>query len=156
MFNGQASRDVQGARCLGWTSIAIGLAEVLATKQVENLMGLKDTSERRGVLRVLGVRELGHGISILTEDRPSKELVAGIWSRVVGDVLDSALLGVAATKTRKPFSFAAVTASVMLIGVLDMLYALKITKHHHEQSNRYATRTLSGLRRAGELVGIGR
>jgi hypothetical protein len=54
---------------------------------------------------------------------------AGIWSRVAGDALDTALLGVAVMKTKKPASFALVAASVGLIGVLDTLYASRMSRH---------------------------
>ena len=50
-----------------------------------------------------------------------------LWSRVAGDVLDSALLGVAATKTKKPFAFAVVTAMVLGIGLADLLCAKRLT-----------------------------
>src|SRR5688572_20192321 len=90
--------DTAGARGLGWASIGIGLAEIAAPRQVQNLMGLEDRPTHRGVLRVLGVREIMHGLSILTERRPTGAMAAGLWSRVAGDALDTVLLGVAATK----------------------------------------------------------
>ena len=119
--------DVELARGLGWASIGIGLTELLAPKQVNNLLGLSDTPQRRGVLRVLGVREVCHGIGILTEDEANDRMKVGVWSRVAGDVLDSALLGVAATKTRKPFAFAVVTAMVLGIGLADLLCAKRLS-----------------------------
>ena len=125
----EADADAQGARCLGWASLAIGLAEIAAPKQVQQLMGLDDRPERRGVLRALGVREIMQGVGILTETRPTPQMAAGVWARVAGDALDTALLGVAATKTRRPWSFAAVAAAVLGIGLMDMLYALKVQRH---------------------------
>jgi hypothetical protein len=129
-----AAHATAGARALGWASIGIGLAELGATRQLENLMGLKDNPRRRGILRVLGIRELMHGVSILAEREPSRRLAAGVWSRVAGDVLDTALLAVAATKTKQPGKFAAVAASVMVIGALDVMYALHLSR----QRERYA------------------
>jgi hypothetical protein len=121
--------DTEGARSLGWASIAIGLSELLATRSVERLMGLDDTRQRRGVLRTLGVRELLHGVSILTERRASPQMAKAVASRVAGDVLDNVLLGVAAKQTKKPVRFAAVAASVAVIGLLDFYYAVRMHKH---------------------------
>jgi hypothetical protein len=120
--------DAEFARGLGWASIGIGLTEVLAPKQVNDLLGLDDTPDRRGTLRVLGVREICHGISILTEEEANERMAAGVISRVAGDVLDSALLGIAATKTRKPFRFAVITAMVLGIGLADLLCAKRLAE----------------------------
>ena len=124
----QLKSDTAGARKLGWASIGIGLAEIAAPQHVQNMLGLEDRSDHRGILRVLGVREVLHGVSILVEGEPSANLTTGLWSRVAGDALDSALLGVAATKTKKPGRFAAVAAAVMGIGLLDVLYSLRLTR----------------------------
>lgn len=132
MYRQQMEEDTQGGRALGWTSIAIGLAEVCAPKQVENLLGIEDTPEQRGVLRILGVRELCHGFGILTEDRPTPQMTVGVVSRCAGDVLDTVLLGVAAMKTKRPGMFAAVAASVMAIGLADMYYAQRLARHQQD------------------------
>jgi hypothetical protein len=117
----------KGARALGWASIGIGLAELALPSRVEQMLGIEDESTYRGILRVLGVRELLHGISILTERDATPHLKAGIWSRVAGDALDTALLGVAATKTKQPGRFAAVASAVGLIGAADVIEALRVS-----------------------------
>src|SRR5436190_5552545 len=94
--------DTEFARGLGWASIGIGLTEICAPKHVQSLLGLEDKRSHRGVLRVLGIREICHGVSILTEEKRTSQLRTGVWSRVAGDVLDTVLLGVAATKTKRP------------------------------------------------------
>jgi hypothetical protein len=124
-------QDTEFARGLGWASIAIAAAEIAAPRQVANLLGVEDTPDTRGTLRVLGVRELCQGISILTEDRPTEQMRTGVWARVAGDVIDTAFLGVAAMKTKKPGRFAAVAASVMAIGAADLMCAMRL-------SDRYA------------------
>jgi len=116
------------ARALGWTSIAVGLTELAATRQLAEVMGLDDTPQNRGILRTLGVRELMHGVGILTETRNNHSMRTGVWARVLGDALDSALLGVAATKTKKPGSFAAVAAMVAGIGLADFVTAVRLQK----------------------------
>jgi len=107
------------ARALGWASIGIGLAEIAAPNKIQDLLGVPDEPTHRGVLRMLGVRELMHGFSLLTAEKSRGELSPSVWSRVAGDVLDTAVLGVAATKTRSPAKFAAVSAVILGIGLLD-------------------------------------
>lgn len=110
--------DIGVSRGLGWASIAVGLTELSAPKQLENLMGIGN-GQTTGILRVLGVRELMHGIDILSHRDPTP----GIWSRVAGDALDGVLLGVAATKTRRPGGFLAVCAAVLPLVILDLVFA---------------------------------
>jgi hypothetical protein len=114
-----------GANGLGLASIAIGLTEIAAPEAVQSLLGLRDHPEHRGILRVLGIREILHGVSILVDKDDRSRQKVGVWSRVAGDMLDTALLGVAAEKTEKPMSFAAVSAAVLMIGALDMLSAAR-------------------------------
>src|SRR5688500_6910764 len=104
LFNTQAAKHAEAGRALGWASIGIGLTEIAAPKQVQQMLGLEDTTEGREILRVLGVRELGHGVSLLTENKANAKMATGLWGRVAGDVLDTALLGVAAAKTKRPVS----------------------------------------------------
>ena len=122
--------DTEGGRALGWASIAIGLAEIAATQKVEELLGLDDMPERRGILRVLGVRELCHGVALLTDDRPDRRMAGSVWSRVAGDVLDTALLARAGQQTKSPGSFVAVAASVAAIGIADMVFATRLSQNN--------------------------
>ena len=124
-----ALKDTHAVRGLGWASIGIGLAELFAASQLNRAMGLEDRPSQRGILRAMGVRELMHALSILTETRPTTALKAGIWSRVAGDALDTALLGVAAMKTKRPARLAAIATSVMIIGALDLRYAQRLARH---------------------------
>src|SRR5690348_6713499 len=68
--------DEQFARGLGWASIGIGLTELLAPTKVNEMLGLDDTPDRRGTTRVLGVRELCQGLSILTSGDSHQKLTA--------------------------------------------------------------------------------
>jgi hypothetical protein len=129
MHRRQMREDTNGARALGWASFAIGLTELLAPRQVENLLGIENRPDQQGVLRILGLRELCHGFGILTENAPTSQMTAGVCSRVAGDVLDTVLLGAAALKTKKPGMFAAVAASVLAIGLADMYHAQRLARH---------------------------
>lgn len=70
------------ARFLGYFSIGLGLAEVLATQQVARLSGVR----QEGLLQAYGVREILCGIGILSSSRPT----GWLWARVAGDALDLA------------------------------------------------------------------
>jgi hypothetical protein len=122
-----------GGRALGFASIAIGLTEITAPAVVQSLLGIDDHPVHRGILRVLGVREILHGFSLLTEKQPTSQLCTSLWARVAGDMLDTALLGLAATKTKSPSRFVATSASVMAIGLADFLSAKKGHRHSHRQ-----------------------
>src|SRR4051812_23772229 len=84
--------ELKAARSLGWLSLAIAATELAAPQAVEALLGLPPDKERQGALRALGARELGHGISILAEDRSNEQLATAVWARVAGDVLDTVAL----------------------------------------------------------------
>ncbi|MFO0790126.1 MAG: hypothetical protein U0805_11785 [Pirellulales bacterium] len=115
------------ACCLGVASVGIGLTELLAPDIVQHWLGLEPCDRNRGVLRVLGLREVAHGASILA-DGSKANIAAGVWSRVAGDVLDNALLVNAATKSRNIASFSAVAASVMVIGALDVYAGVRLAR----------------------------
>jgi hypothetical protein len=112
-----------GVKTLGLTSLAIGAAELAAPRQVQEMMGLEDRPEHRGILQVLGVRELMHGVGLLAGSPDRYDEVCGVKARVAGDVLDTVLLAAAAKKTRDPAKFALVAAVVSAIGVLDWLHS---------------------------------
>src|SRR3954467_10062504 len=133
MFKTQKQQVENGSQALGLASIGIGLTELAAPRYVENMLGIDDRQTHRGILQVLGLRELLHGIGILTAKNTNGQLTSGIWARVAGDVLDTALLGVAATKTRHPARFAAVATAVAGIGVADLYFALKASGHQHSR-----------------------
>jgi uncharacterized membrane protein len=112
------------AQGLGWFSIALGAAAVLAPRTVGSLAGVDRGT--RALMRSTGIRELANGVGILSQRNPAPWL----WSRVVGDVLDLAVLATGLRpgnpgRRRAAFSFAAV-AGVL---ALDALAASHLTKH---------------------------
>src|SRR3984957_1768228 len=112
------------ARGLGWFSIALGAAAVLAPRTFGSVAGVgRGTGS---LMRSTGVRELATGVGILSQRNPAPWL----WSRVVGDVVDLAVLGTGLRpgnpgRGRAAFSFAAVAG----ILALDALAAAHFTKH---------------------------
>jgi uncharacterized membrane protein len=112
------------AQGLGWFSIAIGVAAVLAPRTLGSLAGVGQGSG--SLMRSTGIRELANGVGILSQRNPAPWL----WSRVVGDVVDLAVLATGLRpdnpgRGRAAFSFAAV-AGVL---ALDALAASHLTKH---------------------------
>src|SRR5690242_18053976 len=87
----------QFARALGWFSIGLGLAEVIAPKQVGRQIGVKG---RYAWIRSMGLREIAAGLGILSQRRP-KGLADWMWARVGGDAVDLALLGAAYASNKK-------------------------------------------------------
>jgi uncharacterized membrane protein len=73
------------ARGMGWFSLGLGLAEVLAPRSIARCIGV---NEHPGIFRALGLREIASGVGILTSRRPA----AWMWSRVCGDLMDLSLL----------------------------------------------------------------
>jgi uncharacterized membrane protein len=112
------------ARGLGWFSIAIGAVAVIAPRTLGSLTGVgRGTGS---LMRSTGIRELANGVGILSQRNPAPWL----WSRVVGDVVDLAVLATGLRpgnpgRGRAAFSFAAV-AGVL---ALDALAASHLTKH---------------------------
>jgi hypothetical protein len=93
------SRAQAVARALGWFSIGLGLAELLAPRMVARVAGLRG---REGLLQLYGAREIASGIGILLASNPRPWLAA----RVAGDALDIATL----VDARNPKSMAALAA----------------------------------------------
>lgn len=77
------------ARFLGWFSIGLGTAELLIPGVLAKLAGAH--SKHKTLVRLAGLRELGHGVAILGQSKPA----SGIWSRVAGDAMDLVLLRLA-------------------------------------------------------------
>lgn len=103
------------ARGLGWFSLALGAAELLAPRQVGRATGLEG---HEGLLRACGLREVMTGVGILA----SHDATPFIWGRVGGDLLDLAILGPAIAeggeKRRRAGTAAAVVAGVMLLDLM--------------------------------------
>jgi uncharacterized membrane protein len=109
---------------LGWFSIGLGVAELVAPRAVARGIGLKGRGATSTLTRLCGLRELAAGVGILSERRPAP----WVWSRVVGDVMDLALLaaGFAGRRTNRG-RLAVATAAVAGVTVVDALCAQQLT-----------------------------
>lgn len=106
-------------RSLGWFSVGLGMAELLAPKAMGRMIGVGNQS---AMLRVCGVREIVSGVGLLSGRAPATFAM----SRVVGDVMNLALLGASLrSPNSNPTRVAAVATAVASVAALD-LYASKI------------------------------
>lgn len=93
-----AVTDVERARQdgrrsgLAWLSMGLGLAGLLAPRQLARLIGADDESDATTwTLRAVGGRELICGVGLLSGAQPAN----WAWARLAGDVIDLALIGTA-------------------------------------------------------------
>ena len=81
---------------LGWYSLGLGIAQLVAPDSVARLIGIRPTDKARNTMRAIGMREIASGMGILSGKRQADWL----WSRVAGDAMNLALLGRAAVGDR--------------------------------------------------------
>jgi hypothetical protein len=98
---------------MGLFSLGLGLAEALMPGTMAKMIGVDE--DQSGAIRALGLREIGHGISIMMGQKPTAQM----WARVGGDAIDLAYLGYAATddnanKTRLAIAAAAVLGATAM------------------------------------------
>ena len=105
------------ARGLGWLSLGLGVAELVAPRSLGRAIGA-DISP--ALVRACGLRELASGIGILTSSDPRPWL----WSRVAGDALDLAALAPAlGPGNRKRAAAGLAFGTVAAVTVLDVACA---------------------------------
>ncbi len=122
-YQRQGSSAERLATGLGWFSIALGVAEIAAPRQVARLIGAPVSDRTTSMLRTYGAREIAAGVAILTQPNQARWL----WSRVGGDALDLASLGrmLAFDDTDRGRTLFA-TASALGVTALDILCAVQL------------------------------
>jgi hypothetical protein len=112
------------SRGLGWFSLALGASEVLITRRLSRAAGIDP--RHKTLLRAFGFREITSGAGLLG----GRDRRAWLWSRVVGDVLDTAFLGwsfaTAPDRDRKK-RIALAAAAVAPVVALDVYASLRKT-----------------------------
>ncbi|HJP91826.1 MAG TPA: SRPBCC family protein [Pyrinomonadaceae bacterium] len=110
------------AKGLGWFSVGLGLAELLAPRAIANISGVSNT--HTGLIRLYGARELASGIAIFAQEKPTE----AVWARVAGDALDLVSLGVAGTSSNAKLGRVAfATANVLAVTALDVICAMQLS-----------------------------
>jgi hypothetical protein len=110
------------ARGLGWFSIGLGLAEVLAPRSLTRGLGMEGHEQ---LMQAYGVREIATGIGILSSDQPAP----WIWGRVGGDALDIATLatGLKGNNPRKE-NLGIALAAVAGVTALDLVCGASLAR----------------------------
>jgi len=138
---------------LGWFSIGLGVAELIAPDRMARLIGVKPTSTSRTLLRAFGARELAAGIGILSNDRPT----GWVWSRVAGDVMDLSMLGTAMAKDDTDRTrLNAAAAAVIGVTALDIvagngLSGQQSARNGHRASGIHLKRSITVARPREEV-----
>lgn len=135
---------------LGWFSLALGAVELVAPHRLTRLLGMEG---KEGLMRAYGAREIAAGMTTL-----STEKVAGLWSRVGGDLIDMATLA-AVCRAGNPRKGNVKIAMAVVAGVmlLDLATAKLDTASHARRGTprNYADRSgfPQGLAAARGLAG---
>ncbi len=100
---------------LGWMSLGLGAAAIGGPRALSRAVGLGD---RQTLVRLLGLREVASGLGILAGRQG-----AGVASRVVGDLMDLAVLGSAFWSNTGSARTRSATAAAVVAGItaLDLL-----------------------------------
>jgi hypothetical protein len=125
--NGKSKAALELARLLGWFSIGLGAAELLASRKVSRAVGLRGMA---GTVRAYGFREITAGVGILTESDPTN----WVRARIAGDVVDLATLAVGFVRG-EPARAAGSIAMVGAVTALDVYCAAQLAK---PMTNRHA------------------
>ena len=137
--------DLKVARGLGWASFAIAGVEAFAPHLVEEELGIDDHST---LLKGLAVREAAAGATLLSQNAVTPTLAAGLWSRVAGDAMDLALLGMAAAKSRNPSGVGTVSILVAGITMLDLWCAVRVQRRLTQRAAIVSADPLRGKKKA--------
>lgn len=120
------------SRALGWFSLGLGLAELLAARPLARGVGL---ARRADVVRAYGLRELATGAALLSTRDPRPWM----WARVAGDALDLASL--AAGVPRRPAGAALAITAVAGVAALDLACAQALSAPPKQAGADYRDRS---------------
>jgi hypothetical protein len=117
------------AKALGWFSIGLGVAELIAPERFTGALGMEG---KEGLVRAFGMREIGHGVVTLSPDKHF-----GLWSRVAGDGLDIATLLTAMRHDNpKRDNVGVALAAVLGVTLLDVIGAQGVSARHSRSGGR--------------------
>jgi hypothetical protein len=113
-------------RALGWVSLGLGVAQVVAPNAVRRISGVDDSETSRAVVPLVGTRELVHAAGLLT----SRRIGLWVWTRVAGDAMDLTSLAVALAHRHgeRRRRLVGVTGAVVGITAVDVLTAIQASR----------------------------
>ncbi len=106
--------DGKASRALGFASIGLGAAEVLAPRWIDRKLGLR---EHPVVTRVVGVRDVISGIGTVAHPASA----AWGFARLAGDALRAGLLGASVKASRRRALVLGALGVIVALGILDAL-----------------------------------
>jgi hypothetical protein len=110
------------ANALGWFSLALGAAELMAPKPMAQWLGMRHGAP---ILKTYGAREIASGMGILA----TRNKAPAMWSRVAGDALDMAsLVSVAIERPSKRRNAGIALAAVAGVAALDIACAVALSR----------------------------
>ena len=135
----------QLARALGWFSIGLGIAELVAPDRITRTLGLDG---KENLIRAYGARELASAVPTLSIDKP-----VGLAMRIAGDALDLGTLAMALRRDNPQRNNAAIaTALVAGITLLDVIAFTGVQAAHRRRpdSAQHDYSDRSGLPRGAQ------
>jgi uncharacterized membrane protein len=135
-----ANRTHALAEGLGWASIGLGLAELLAPRGMARMIGLRDRRSARRAMMLMGLRELACGVGLLASRRRGPWL----WLRVGGDLVDLAFLRTWRASSRNDgMRLTGTMTAVAGITVIDAFAARRAARLGREPIATTATVTIA-------------
>jgi hypothetical protein len=108
---------------LGYFSLGLGAAQLLAPGRVNRLIGVHDDAESRFWQRLVGAQELSAAAGILTQRRPLEWL----WGRTAADVLHLTMLTRARRRAMSSSRLAGTAAWVLGTFAADAYASVRMT-----------------------------
>jgi hypothetical protein len=149
---GQASRDADSAgrrmaRSLGWFSIGLGLAELIAPRALTRALG---TEGHETLVQGFGLREIAAGVGLLATENP-KPWVEG---RIAGDVLDLASLAASLRDNGRQGTVGLALTAVLGVTALDIWCARRLAAEQQDEAWRFVDsyRSRSGYPRPASAM----
>jgi uncharacterized membrane protein len=136
---------------LGWFSIGLGVAQLVAPRAISRLTGVPMPA---AFTRLCGAREIACGLGVLSQEQPA----TWVQARIAGDTLDLAALGAAlVTGPRVSARRAAVTAAAMTaITALDVYCSRELTERRGRTFPRHVRATVDVARTPEEVYAFWR
>jgi hypothetical protein len=127
------------AQGLGWFSIGLGLAELLAPRSLTRALGMQG---HETLVQAYGLREIATGIGILSSNQPAP----WVWGRVGGDALDiSSLMPGLSEDNPRQHNVGLAIAAVAGVTVLDVICAQALSANAAQPQRIYDYSHRSGL-----------
>lgn len=129
-FAGRRRAAQTTARALGWFSIGLGIAEILASRGLAR--ALAGPGGTAGV-RACGLREIATGIGVLTARDPTP----WIWGRVAGDAIDLAAVGSGMARGGSKLGGSLALAAVAGVTMIDIANATVLSEVSRKRRTRW-------------------